>query len=258
VFNAAMPSDTQAAGRSRPRALARSLTLAAAALLTGALAPAAADAKIIELGQFSSDAKPTCPGKPCLAISRTTGFQVKVGAERDFFIAPSNGRVVAWSVTLGAPTAKQIKFFNDGFGGPPSANITVMRPGDKLFQTAVSQSPVMQLTPYLGETVQFPLERTLAIKKGQLVALTVPTWAPALAIGFGNDTSWRASRGQGKCNDFATQTAMTTMGASTQFRCLNRTARLTYSVTMITAPHGPKKPAKSTTAAKKKKATTKK
>ncbi len=38
----------------------------------------------------------------------------------------------------------------------------------------------MQLEPYLGQTVQFPLATSLAVKKGDIVALTVPTWAPVL------------------------------------------------------------------------------
>ena len=39
-----------------------------------------------------------------------------------------------------------------------------------------------------------PEDWALNVKKGYLIALTVPSWAPALALGMGNDTSWRASR----------------------------------------------------------------
>jgi hypothetical protein len=212
------------------------------ALLALAVVPASAGAKIIELGQTAEQPTPSCPGKPCLAVSRTTGYQAKVGTERGIFIAPARGRVVAWSISLGAPTDKQIKFFNTTLGGPPSAGITIYKPGEHLYGTVLSQSPVMQLTPYLGQTVQFPLERTLEIKKGSAVALTVPTWAPALAIGFGTDTSWRASRTKKQCDDTATQTAVTTLGTVTRFLCLYKTARLTYQVTMVTNPTPTKKP----------------
>jgi hypothetical protein len=213
------------------------------ALLAAALTPAAADAKIIELGQTAQQPTPSCPAKPCLAVSRTTGYQAKVGTQRGIFVARARGRIVAWSITLGAPNAKQIKFFNTTLGGPPSAGITVFRPAEHLYGTITGQSPVEQLTPYLGETVQFPLERTLTVKKGYTVALTVPTWAPALAVGYGTDTSWRASRTKQQCDDTSTQTAVTTLGTVTRFLCLYKTARLTYQVTMITAPHGAKKPA---------------
>jgi len=217
----------------------RRVTLCAAAAL--ALLPAAADAKIIELGQTSQQPVPSCPAKPCLAVSRTTGYQAKVGTQRGIFVAPQRGRVVAWTIALGDPNAKQVKFFNTTLGGPPSAGITVFRPGEHLYGTITGQSPVMQLTPYLGETVQFPLERSLTVKKGYTVGLTVPTWAPALAIGFGSDTSWRASRTKKQCDDTSTQTAVTTLGTVTRFLCLYKTARLTYSVTMITDPVPPKK-----------------
>lgn len=218
-------------------------TIVCALLALGVL-PAAADAKIIELGQTAQQPVPSCPAKPCLAVSRTTGYQAKVGTQRGIFVAPERGRVVAWTIALGDPTAKQIKFFNTTLGGPPSAGITVFRPGDNLYGTITGQSPVMQLTPYLGETVQFPLERTLTVKKGYTVALTVPTWAPALAVGFGTDTSWRASRTKKQCDDTSTQTAITTLGTVTRFLCLYKTARLTYTVTMITDPKPKKKATK--------------
>jgi hypothetical protein len=227
-----MPTDTLTAVR----------RMVVCALVALAVLPAAAEAKIIELGQTSQQPVPSCPAKPCLAVSRTTGYQAKVGTQRGIFVAPERGRVVAWTISLGDPTAKQVKFFNTTLGGPPSAGITVFRPGENLYGTITGQSPVMQLTPYLGETVQFPLERSLTVKKGYAVALTVPTWAPALAIGFGTDTSWRASRTKKQCDDTSTQTAITTLGTVTRFLCLYKTARLTYTVTMITDPHPPKKP----------------
>ena len=160
---------------------------------------ASAGAKIIELGQTAGDPPtPSCPGKPCLAVSRTTGYQAKVGTTRGLFVAPARGRVVAWSISLGAPTAKQIKFFNTTLGGAPSAGITIYKPGEHLHGTVLSQSPVMQLTPFLGETCSSRCERTLEIKKGSAVALTVPTWAPALAIG-----SARTPRGAPRAHEEA-------------------------------------------------------
>jgi hypothetical protein len=208
-----------------------------------ALVPAAAEARIIELGKAGAEPTASCPSKPCLAVSRTTGYQVKVGVERGLFVAPAGGRIVAWSIALGAPTRKQIAFFDDTLGGEASAGITVLRTGDRLYGRVLAQSPIEQLGAYLGSEVQFPLATSLPIRKNQLVALTVPTWAPALAVGFQNDTSWRASRTKKQCTDTATQTALTTVGALAQYQCLYRTARLTYSVTMITNPR-PKKSAK--------------
>jgi hypothetical protein len=228
----------------RPESPARIRRVALASLAALALLPAAAQAKIIELGKTASEPTPSCPGKPCLAVSRTTGYQAKVGTERGLFVAPQAGRIVAWTVSLGAPTKKQVAFFDDTLGGASSAGISVIKPGEKLFGTVTGQSPIQSLAPYFGETVQFPLGRSLTVKKGYVVALNVPTWAPALAVGFGNDTSWRASRTKDQCSDTATQTALMELGKTAQFRCLYRTARLTYSVTMITTPKPPKKTSK--------------
>ena len=55
--------------------------------------------------------------------------------------------------------------------------------------------------------MQFPLGRALNVKKGYVIALTVPTWAPALTPLLTDHSSWRASRAKGKCDDTGTQTA---------------------------------------------------
>ena len=76
----------------------------------------------------------------------------------------------------------------------------------KLTYKVIGQSPVTQLEKYFGKTAQFPLATTVAVKKGDIVALTVPTWAPAPALHFGKGTSWRASRAKGECKAFGTPT----------------------------------------------------
>jgi hypothetical protein len=100
----------------------------------------------------------------------------------------------------------------------------------------VAQGDVQKLQPYFGSTVQFALKESIPVKKGYVVALTVPTWAPALAVGQPGTTSWRATRGKGKCNDFDAQTAQTRLNNITRAYCLYRTARLTYSATMVLDP----------------------
>ena len=63
-----------------------------------------------------------------------------------------------------------------------------------------------------------------------------PLSNPALALNFGNDTSWRASRSKAQCTSTSTQTAHTAIGTSVQYYCLYQTARLTYSATLISTP----------------------
>ncbi len=203
--------------------------------------PALAPATLTEVGVIGAttpETTPSCPGSPCLAVSRTTGFQVKVGTQTNILSAPRAGTIVAWTISLGKPNATQIKFFNTNEGGPSEAGIAVLRPQTKpnLTYKLISQSPLVKLEPYFGKTAQFPLETTLQVKKGDVIALTVPSWAPALALGFANTTSWRASRPKASCSSTSAQTVQTAIGTNVQYYCLYRTARLTYSATLISTP----------------------
>ncbi len=203
--------------------------------------PALAPATLTEVGVIGAttpETTPSCPGSPCLAVSRTTGFQVKVGTQTNILSAPRAGTIVAWTISLGKPNATQIKFFNTNEGGPSEAGIAVLRPQTKpnLTYKLISQSPLVKLEPYFGKTAQFPLETTLQVKKGDVIALTVPSWAPALALGFANTTSWRASRPKARCSSTSAQTVQTAIGTNVQYYCLYRTARWTYSATLISTP----------------------
>jgi hypothetical protein len=219
----------------------RTKTAVLASLGLALLLPAAAPATITEIGIIPATTPPTvpsCPATPCLAVSRTTGFQVKVGAVHNPLSAPRAGTVVAWTIALGKPNATQVKFFNANEGGPAEAGIAILRPQPKpnLTYKLVAQSPPVKLEPYFGKTAQFPLETTIPVKKGDIVALTVPSWAPALALGFKGDTSWRASRPRKGCTSTSSQSTDTTVGAPVQYYCLYQTARLTYSATLISTP----------------------
>src|SRR6516162_51555 len=214
--------------------------------LLGALAlafalPAVAPATLNEVGLLPNTTPPTvpsCPTSPCLAVSRTTGFQIKVGAVNKPLVVRRTGSLVAWTIMLGKPNASQIKFFNANEGGVAQAGVAILRaqPKPNLAFKLVAQSPPIALQRYFGKTVELPLETTLAVKKGDIVALTVPTWAPALALGFGHETSWRASRSKSQCASTSTLSTHTQIGSSVQYYCLYQTARLAYSATVISTP----------------------
>jgi hypothetical protein len=220
----------------------RRIHLAVIATLALALIlPAAAPATLAEvgvIGETTPASTPSCPATPCLAVSRTTGFQVKVATARNLESAPRAGTIVAWTITLGKPNATQIKFFNANEGGPSEAGIAILRAQKtpNLTYKLIAQSPTVKLEPYFGKTAQFALETTIPVKKGDVVALTVPSWAPALALGFGNDTSWRASRQKAGCTSTSSQTTQTTVASAVQYYCLYQTARLTYSATLVSTP----------------------
>jgi hypothetical protein len=220
----------------------RGIAYSAAVALAAALAlPAAASAKLQELGALAEGVRGVCP-ENCQAVSRTTGYQAKVGPDRALYQAPEDGRIVAWTIGLGKPGPKQTAFFNERLGGESQAAIVVLASAKKLVRQVVAKAPLQKLTDYFGTVVQFPLAQSLPVKKGQYVGLTVPSWAPALQIGLGSDTSWRASRASDGCGDTSTQSALVGPRSSTAFKCLFRTARLTYSATFISDPVAPTAP----------------
>jgi hypothetical protein len=181
----------------------------------------------------------SCPGAPCEVVSETTGMQVKVGTTSSPLTIPRNGVIVAWTIRLALPTAGQITYFDQHEGGPAEAGIAIVKQTKGLDYQLVAQSPLIQLQPYFGETAQFPLANTIPVEKGERIALTVPTWAPALAIQLGNTTSWRASRPKNTCTsstEASTQTAQLTAGAVVEYACLYQTARLLYTATLVSTP----------------------
>jgi hypothetical protein len=212
-----------------------------AAVASAAIAlPAAASAKLTEIGNVQPPATPACPAKPCYALTRTTGYQAKIGTKRGTHVIPRAGRLVAWSITLGKPGKKQIKFFDDNLGGASTAQITVLKPGANLRYRVVGQGQAEKLAPYFGTTVQFALNTSIPVKKGDVLALTTPTWVPALAVNLPTDTSWRASRAKGTCDETSKQTAQTGANSLAQYYCLYRGARLTYTATFVPDPVAPK------------------
>jgi len=214
-------------------------SIASAAAL--ALFATPAGATIVEIGAIANPAPPSCPGNPCRAVTRTTGWQVQSSGQRNGFVVQKPGRIVAWTIALAKPNADQIKFFNDGFGGVAAAKITVLRPAEKakrknrLTYRVTGEGQLVQLEPYFGKTAQFPLLQSLTVKPGYIVALTVPTWAPALALNLQGGNAWRATRPLASCADTTTPT-VTAKGDLGQFDCLYRGVRLTYSATEIVTP----------------------
>lgn len=209
--------------------------LAALTLLSCAALPATATAKTTEMGDIGSDTRPGCPDQ-CQALARLTGYQAKVGPDRGLYQAPADGRIVAWTIALGDPNAKDTAFFQKNFGKVAQAAVVVLDPGKKLTRTVVAKAPMRALNGYFGQTIQFPLVDSLPIKKGQYVGLTVPTWAPALQVGLGVDTSWRSSRDATGCLDTKPQFALLGRRRNALFRCLYKGVRLTYSATFISNP----------------------
>jgi hypothetical protein len=199
--------------------------------------PAAAWAGVKEIGLTPAPRPfPSCPAD-CQAIGRVTGFQVQQGARKNPYQATRDGKVVGFSVTLGKPTAKQTRFFNDLFGGSPRAQISILRPAKtRRRHRLTGQSEVFDLEPYLGSRPTFALARPLSVKKGYVIALTVPTWAPAFSVNLSKDEAWRSSRNPGACDDVQQAAAHERRDTVRTYRCFYRTARLLYTAIFISDP----------------------
>ncbi len=215
--------------------------LGALVLLTAAALaekPRVHTASTSEVGRPPDNPVPSCPSA-CSVLTRTTAYGRTANGVAQPNLVDRDGRIVALTLRLAKPTAKQIAFFNQNYGGSSQVVLTVLRGSrkPKLTFTVVAQSAITRPQRYFGQTAQFPLHNSLDVRKNDIVAITVPTWAPILAGGLGKSNTWRASRGRGNgCGDVATQTAQTIVGAKTQYLCSYSGGRLTYSATLISTP----------------------
>jgi hypothetical protein len=251
------------ATHSRTQRKRAAAALCLACVLAGLIAVARPDpadsapARVIVLGQTDTSPKPSCPGRivnnvevvPCRVEGHVTGFQVMAGGVPDPYEAPFDGKIVAWSISLSRPsrqdtakTTDEVGFFNDFLGTPSRARIGVLRrledskpPRFKLLR----QSPLQTLNPYFGSTPVFALEHPLTVLRGQVVALTVPTWAPMFAFNVSESNTWRGSRASGHCSskdDIQSGHPQQGVGKVKTYGCFYSAARLLYTATVVKEP----------------------
>jgi len=222
-----------------PRAVAATMGVGCLAILIALVASAGAannSQTTVVLGSTATAPDPSCPEMPCQAIGSVTGFQVSNGQVSLPFSVPKDGKVKSWTLSLAQPTNSQRSFFNGFFGTPPEARLAILRrvPGtDPPRYNLRRQGSIHVLTPYLGQTVRF--SASLPVEKGDIVGLTVPTWAPAFAQGLSAKNAWRASREEGKCadeKDVRQGEPQMKVGKRATYGCRYTTARLLYTVTV--------------------------
>ena len=258
-----MPSLMPTAERNSRSGRAWALLALAGLLLVAAVLVArpgdaeSAPVKVITLGQTEEMPPASCPGKivnnvevtPCRVEGHVTGFQsIADGVARPYEV-PADGAIVAWSITLARPSIKEtetttneVGFFNEFLGTPSEARIGILKPIEGTNPpkyTLVRQSPLEVLNPYFGSSPIFALERPLNVLKGQVVALTIPTWAPMFAFNVSAENTWRGSRLPEHCSskeDIQGGHPQQGVGKTKSYGCYYSNARLLYTATFVEKP----------------------
>ena len=229
---------------------------AAAAVALAAVAfPAAAYATWKELGATSSPlVAPVCPtgvsSSNCtIILTRVTAVEtIRDGVDYPTTVTKA-GRITAFTIGLSQlSTSKStqksyIHYLDSTYGGTTRVALTVLRSaGGKKSDFAwnvVAESPIYHVEPYLGSVVQIPLESSIEVKPGDVIALTTPTWAPVLSIDLDTKKfAYRQSRSGNCSSPPATDQAQLASGQSAQYQCDYPGTRLEYSATEVYYPNG--------------------
>jgi hypothetical protein len=225
-----------------------SLAISATAL-AAALAPTSASAAIVELGATASPVvAPSCPtgvdkAHCTIILTESTALETLSDGVAYPTTVKKAGRVVAFTVGLAKLTKADISGLDSSYGGTSQVGVTVLRPQkptSQRFFRVVDESPLFHVQPWFGHVVQFPLNTSLAVKAGDVIGLTVPTWAPVLSINLPSKLfQYRASR-PNKCTNFNLQTAQLSIGDTAQYRCFYVRTRVQYTATEVVTPVVPK------------------
>jgi hypothetical protein len=231
-------STTRPVRSARPAALA-ALGLGALCALVVAASASATPAKT--LGNTSRTPAPSCPSTgtndACEAVGSVTGFQVKADGVQAPFKAREDGWIVAWAIDLSKPKTSESNFFGDfyqsnAFGTAPTARLSVIKRRDERNYKLKAQSPVMPVNSLFGNRETITLTDPIKMKKGDFVALTIPTWAPSFAVNLSSRTNtWRASRDDGKCDgadNIKAGKPQQKVGSQREYGCDYGGARLLY------------------------------
>jgi hypothetical protein len=229
------------------------LALLAAVAAAGAGATPAA-ARIIELGATPKAplVAPSCPtgvsAANCTIILTQITALESIRANIAYpTTVKSAGYVVAFTLGLSrlntnrTQALKAIKFLNATYGGSSQAAITVLKPvGNKRLRQyqVAAESPAYHLSQYFGQVVQFPLATPLKVSPNEVIALTVPTWAPVLSFNLPvKSFAYRQGRTGGCSAPAATNQAQTVVGApAVAYSCNYPGTRVEYTATEVTTP----------------------
>lgn len=219
-----------------------------------AIFASAATAADIQLGQTKTPmVAPVCPPgvaqNQCnIVVPQMTVFNTTSDGVINPMMIHKPGELVSVKIGISAISSDpktlrtDVSYLNKTYGGPAEAELAVLRRVGKRTQlrwALVAQSPAYQLQPYRSQVVQFPLAMPLPVVPGEMVALTVPTWAPILSYDLAaNQFAYRQSR-MTNCSKAGASTviqAQLTIGQQARYGCNYQGTRVQYSAEEITTP----------------------
>lgn len=219
--------------------------LVAAATTTLLAFAVVAHASVREVGDTANFTAPACAGDDCQVLTRTTAYQQQLGTRKNPNRVPSPGKVVALTLYLPTVAKKPYTYYADTFGGAPTVSVAILRSkprrGVPNRYALVGQSERINLKKYLtGGAASFALAKPVAVKRGDVIAVTTDTWMPAFSVtGQASTSVWRASRPRGKCKtlqDLVTPRMHKKIDQIKQYACGYAGARLLYHATVVDNP----------------------
>jgi hypothetical protein len=195
-----------------------------ATLVAAVLVPGLASAQELQIGVTASPLiSPTCPsGLPAsqctIVLTQVTAYETLRDGIANPTTIKKSGVLSSFTVGLsgtGTINAKDVAYLNKVHGGPAEVQLTVLRPTGTLNNPSyrvAAESPVYLVHGLLGQIAEFPLVAPLPVVRGEVVALTVPTWAPVLS--FDLDTS-KFAYSQSRTKTKVSSSSGTTTGTTT-------------------------------------------
>ena len=187
-----------------------------------------------------------CPA----ALARATALETVAAGVTNPTAVTASGRLVAFTLGLSrlsssrATRLSDIRALNTAFGGAPEAAVTVLKPvgpSSQLRWVVAGESPLYSLSSYVGGAVQLVLRSTLPVSRGEMIALTTPTWVPVLwSSGSSARYAHRQSRATGCTGPPRSSAAQLSSGQSARYACNYPGVAASYSPTVIAAPVVPK------------------
>lgn len=236
----------------------RVVTAILATLAAVAVAPSLASAADVQIGVTASPLiSPSCPAgvsaTDCtIVLTQVTAFETLRDSVADPTLITQSGVISSFSVGLAGTatiTSADITYLNKTYGGAPEVQLTVLQPvGTTALPSyrVAGQSPVYEIQSQLGQVAEIPLITPLPVVRGEILALTVPTWAPVLSFDLSTTAfSYSQSRKQTRtsagssCNTSAgASLAQQTVGELSYYSCNYLGTRVEYSALEITTPAG--------------------